>query len=728
MKDPNYDGSYRYPYEEDLEDDYEDYDETVRADIGEDIRDILHWKEERDALAEKIKPIDFEDLPPIENVPEVGVVEELPPIENVPAENYMEGVPPYLYDPSDAYMAGQPSYQNDPSNAYMAGQAPYPNDPSNDFIEELPPYENIPSNNYMEGMPPVDPAPGNVFIGELSPTDSYRNAGLAREFPPPPDRVDAPLSPDGSGQEPQTAGAGYIPVEDFSPADRYSGGPGFAPERDPGYSPEGGGNQPPGSGRDYSNDHKKKKRRKTSRPYLFVSYAFVAIFFLLIGNLVYFNIKERDAILASPYNRRQDDLAANVRRGSILASDGTELAVTQTDELGNETRVYPYGSIFAHVIGYSANGRSGLEASENVNLLTTHMDLLERAERELKGKKAIGDNVVTTLSVRLQQTAWQALGDRRGAVVVLNPKTGAVLAMVSKPDFDPNTIGESWNAIVNDPYNSCLLNRSTQGLYVPGSTYKILTALAYYREHGTFDDYHYTCTGEITQGENTIHCAGGAVHGELDFAGAFAQSCNCAFSDMGRKLGPGPLIGVMDSLLLGKSLPSPVPASKSRYDLSKDDSVFRLMQTAFGQGGTTVTPWQMALIVSAIANGGTLMEPYLVDKVLSPEGKTISSHNPRSYRKLFKEDEADALSGLLRAVVTGGSGIELASFPVACYGKTGSGEFTRSDGSRGTHAWFVGYAGVMDADVAFAVIAEDSGSGADVAVPIAHAVLNAFYS
>ncbi|MGX8728442.1 MAG: penicillin-binding transpeptidase domain-containing protein [Lachnospiraceae bacterium] len=197
---------------------------------------------------------------------------------------------------------------------------------------------------------------------------------------------------------------------------------------------------------------------------------------------------------------------------------------------------------------------------------------------------------------------------------------------------------------------------------------------------------------------------------------------------MGRQLGVKPLIGVMDSLLLGKTLPCPVLASKSRYDLKETDSTFRLMQTAFGQGGTSVTPWQMALIVSAIANKGTLMEPYLVDKVLSVDGKTISSHSSKTYRKLFSEEEAAALSVLLRAVVTNGSAAELAGFPVACYGKTGSGEFTRSDGSRGTHAWFVGYAGVMDADVAFAVIAEDSGSGADVAVPIAHALLNAYYS
>ena len=676
MKDPSLENPYDVPYGEEPEGDYEDYDEVVRADIGEDIRDILNWKEEREALAERIRPID---------------VDELPPAGDAASNAYAGNAPTVPYAPADGF-PGQDGY---PGPGYAEAYPPGDGFAAPGYAPEYPPVSGNAAPGYAEAYPPGDGYPGQDF----------EDGGFGQDLRPVPE--------------------GYIPVESFSREGSGFGGPGYTP-MEPESFPPGGGNLPPGGGN--TMEKPGKKRRKTLRPYLFVSYAFLLIFFLLIGNLVYFNIRERDAILASPYNHRQDDLAATVRRGSILASDGQELAYTSADELGNETRVYPYGPMFAHVVGYTANGRSGLESTENVSLLTSHMDILERTERELNGRKALGDHVLTTLSPKLQQTAWQALGERRGAVVVLNPKTGAVLAMVSRPDFDPNTIGESWNAIVSDPNNSCLLNRSTQGLYVPGSTYKILTALAYLREHGSFDGYHYTCAGEITEGENTIHCAGGSVHGDLDFAGAFAVSCNCAFSDLGRKLGAKPLKNVMDSLLLGQTLPCPVLASKSRYDLSESDSTFRLMQTAFGQGGTAVTPWQMALIVSAIANKGTLMEPYLVEKVLSPDGKTVSSHSSRSYRRLLAEEEANALSGLLRAVVTNGSAMELAGFPVACYGKTGSGEFTRSDGSRGTHAWFVGYAGVTDADVAFAVIAEDSGSGSDVAVPIAHAVLNAYYS
>ncbi len=641
-----------YP-EDGPEEDYEDYDQVTRADIGQDVRNIMLMNEERDALAEKIKPVDFEELPPVE------VASALP----------QEGGPA----------------------AQVQGAAPYPLDPT---------YGGYIQNNAANA--------GGVY-GQTE--RGYAGASYGATY----------------------AADGYLdsdPGDVAYPEEGY-GNPDYL---DPSYGGDGGGDVPPSDDPDGYEDRNngggraKRLRRRTSRPYLFVSYAFVAIFLLLIGHLVYFNIKERDAILASPYNRRQDDLAANVRRGSILASDGSELAVTHTDELGNESRVYPYGSIFAHVVGYSTNGRSGLEASENVALLTSHMDILERAERELRGEKSLGDHVITTLNARLQQTAWYALGDRRGAVVALNPKTGAILAMVSKPDFDPNTIVESWQAIVNDPGNSCLLNRATQGLYVPGSTYKILTSLAYFREHGTFDGYHFDCTGVITEGENAIHCAGGSVHGSLDFGGAFAWSCNCAFSDMGRSMGAKSLINVMDSLLLGKKLPCPLPASKSRYTLSTTDDTFRVMQTAFGQGGTVVTPWQMALIVAAIANKGELMEPYLVEKVVNVDGKAVESHKAKNYKRLLSENEAGNLSNLLRAVVTNGSAQELMSLPVACYGKTGSAEFTRSDGSRGTHAWFVGYAGAKDPDIVIAVIAEDAGSGSEVAVPIAHAVLGAYYS
>ena len=201
----------------------------------------------------------------------------------------------------------------------------------------------------------------------------------------------------------------------------------------------------------------------------------------LIGYLVYFNVVKSEDFINSPYNTRQDTFADRVVRGQILDSNGEVLARTDVDGEGNETRVYPYSNIFAHVVGYASQGKSGLESEANFQLLTSHAFFLEQLKNQFQGKKNQGDNVITTLNANLQQTAYAALGDRRGAIVVMEPSTGKILAMVVKPDFDPNTIDADWDYLINDPNDSRLLNRATMGQYPPGSVFKIVDALAYYR-------------------------------------------------------------------------------------------------------------------------------------------------------------------------------------------------------------------------------------------------------
>lgn len=146
-------------------------------------------------------------------------------------------------------------------------------------------------------------------------------------------------------------------------------------------------------------------------------------------------------------------------------------------------------------------------------------------KNEFSGKKNQGDTVISSLNADLQTTAYNSLGDRRGAVVVMEPSTGRILAMVSKPDFDPNTIAENWDTLVNDESNSSLLNRATNGAYPPGSTFKIVTALDYFRQKGSLEGYSYLCQGSITVDDHTIRCYNGTVHGQEDFYSAFAHSC-----------------------------------------------------------------------------------------------------------------------------------------------------------------------------------------------------------
>ena len=298
-----------------------------------------------------------------------------------------------------------------------------------------------------------------------------------------------------------------------------------------------------------------KRRRARNRSYTCVSVFFMAIFMGLIAYLIYFNAIKSDDFINSPYNTRQDTFSDRVVRGSILSSDGEVLAQTNVSEDGTEERSYPYGNTFAHVVGYDTNGKSGLESEANFQLLSSHEFFLNQIRNEFMGTKNTGDSVVSTLSADLQTTAYNSLGDRRGAVVALEPSTGKILAMVSKPDFDPNTISENWDSLVNDETNSSLLNRATMGQYPPGSTFKVVTALDYFRTHGSFNGFSFDCQGSITKEGHTIQCYNGNVHGTEDFYTAFANSCNCAFAEIGTELGGASLLKTSEDLLFNKKLP-----------------------------------------------------------------------------------------------------------------------------------------------------------------------------
>ena len=469
-------------------------------------------------------------------------------------------------------------------------------------------------------------------------------------------------------------------------------------------------------------------RRRINAPYTFISYAFVLVFLMLIGYLVYFNIYERDSIQNSPYNKRQDSQTRYVTRGSITAADGTVLAETHIDESGRESRYYPYGNEFAHVVGYDTNGKAGLESVCNYDLLASHYNIIDRVTNEFTGQKNPGDTVVTSLSVSLQETAYSALGEHRGAVVVIDPKTGDILAMVSKPDFNPNTIAADWNDIISVNTNSQLVNRAVSGLYPPGSTFKIVTALSYFQKNATFADFSFDCTGILENSGHTVHCFDQTAHGQEDFEQAFANSCNCAFSQIGLDVGADALRSTAESLLFNQSLPCLLGGKKSSYALKASEGNAAMMQTAFGQGDTLVTPYHMALIVSAIANDGVLMKPRFVRRVESVDGNVVTKNDPESYKILMTRTESDQMKNLMEKVVTDGTGSGLYTDWYSAAGKTGSAEYRREDGQTGTHSWFVGFSGVEDPDIVVAVIAEDAGAGSTTAVPIAREIFNSYYS
>lgn len=445
---------------------------------------------------------------------------------------------------------------------------------------------------------------------------------------------------------------------------------------------------------------------------------------------MYFNIVRAKSIVNSPYNERQDAFADRVIRGSITDREGNILAETETAEDGTEIRTYPYGAAFAHVVGYSypATGKSGLESIENFELLTSNAFFIEKFKNEFQDAKNMGDTVVTTLDANLQQAAYNALGGNKGAVVVMEASTGKILTMLSSPTFDPNTVEANWDALNSDDSESPLLNRATQGQYAPGSTFKVVTALEYMREHSDYANYSYDCAGEITAEGVTIHCFDSTVHGLQDLRSSMANSCNASLANIGLSLNKTAYRETAEELLFNKKLPSVLDYSNGSFEINENSTGAEMMMTAMGQGETLVSPYHMALITSAIANGGTLMDPYLVEKVTNYTGSEIRKNVPKSYRKLMTSDEASQLKEYMKAVVDEGTATMMSGQSYTVAGKTGTAEYSMDDGEK-THSWFMGFTNIDNPELVISVIIEgyDGDSGAK-AVPIAKQILDAYYS
>ena len=429
-----------------------------------------------------------------------------------------------------------------------------------------------------------------------------------------------------------------------------------------------------------------KNSRKNNREFTVITYAVLVLFVCMMGYFAYFQFVKSEDFINSPYNKRQDLFARKVTRGEIISADGRILAETITDTDGTETRYYPYANMFAHVVGFSTNGKSGLESIANFNLLRSHTMTLEKVVNELQGEKNIGDNVVTTLNYDLQDTAYEALGKYDGAIVVMEPSTGKILAMVSKPDYDPNNIAEDWDELTaEDSESSVLLNRATQGLYPPGSVFKIFTTLEYVHENSDYEDYSFDCNGKFTEGDSVIHCYKNKRHGQEDLIGSFADSCNSSFASLGLTLNPDSFTELCDSMLFNTSLPLRFESSKSSFSLDADADVSTVLETSIGQGKTLVTPMHMALVVSAIANDGVLMNPYLIDHTENYNGIVVDAYEPTEYGTLLSTEDASLMQTFMREVVEDGTGERLSGQSYTAAGKTGTAEFSTS--SKASHAW-----------------------------------------
>lgn len=474
--------------------------------------------------------------------------------------------------------------------------------------------------------------------------------------------------------------------------------------------------------------YSKKRHEESNKEIGVITYIFLGVFLLLLIYLGVFTQFQAPNIINNNYNKRQSLLESRIIRGEILSRERNVLAQTKSDTDGGYYRTYPYRNVFSHIVGYSTHGVLGIESIENFTLLTSDSNIVTKVSNDLSGKKNHGNNVVTTLHTNMQLAAYDALEDLNGCIFAMDSRTGEILCCVSKPDFDPNEVIGKWDRLSGDAEKSPLLNRAFLGLYAPGSTFKIVTALEYLKEHnGDISDYDFNCTGSYEIEGSHINCFHEETHGEVDFKDSFAKSCNSSFANISYSLNKGKFEDTIDELLFDKELPLPLSYSKGECDINSSSSTDDLLQTGIGQGRTLISPAHMTLITSSIANDGVLMRPYVIDSIENYDGGVIRKTKQKEYKRLIDENYAKELQELMREVVV--SGTATRAYDTGNYtisGKTGSAEY--SSDKRQSHAWFTGFSSKSDPEIAISVIIEGGGSGGAVAVPIAKKVLDAYYN
>ena len=455
---------------------------------------------------------------------------------------------------------------------------------------------------------------------------------------------------------------------------------------------------------------------------------FTALFAVLIGNLTYIQVIKADDYQSMPGNNHTIARQAYVQRGSIITSDGVTLAESIQKDDGTYTRSYPNGNLAAHTVGYYSNryGASGVESTMN-DTLTGSKDYSswENALLSLAGVSQPGNSVVLSLDSRIQKAAENALSARTGAIVVLDPRTGAVLAKASSPTFD-NTDIESVRS--NGGSDSSEFDRATQALYTPGSTFKVVT-LSAALETGTASlDTTFRAPSEIQVGGAAVTNVNRADFGTISLRRAFAVSSNTAFAQLATEVGADSLVQYARAFGYGQSLGQDFSTTASIMpdpdEMTKWELGWAGAGQPVGQGhtpGPQTTCMQNAVVAAAIANDGIAMNPYVVAQVLSPEGTVISETQARSLGQAVSASTAAQVKEAMLEVVQSGSGTAAQVSGVQVAGKTGTAEATSSK----INSTFIGFVPYDTPTVAISVVIESHEDGDETAAAVAGQVLAA---
>ena len=439
-------------------------------------------------------------------------------------------------------------------------------------------------------------------------------------------------------------------------------------------------------------------------------------FVVLIGYMSYFQMFKSDTIKNNAYNKRLWMDEESILRGSIFDRNGEILAYSEkNDEKIN--RVYKYDYLYSHIIGYSLRdyGKSGLEKNYNNELINSKSSIGFNEVIDIINPQKIGNNLTLTVDNGLQKLSRNLLQGKRGTIITMNPSNGEILSMVSMPDFNVNSLSEDWSFVSIDK-GSPLLNRATQGLYAPGSVFKVVTALSILENNM---EAEYKCSGSTVIDGYTINDFSGKVHGEIGIDDAFIYSCNTYFANFALKVGYDNLKDTAESVLFNKRIDFKLDIKESIFPQNFSGKT-DLAASGIGQGRILVTPLNMLLITSSIANDGKMITPTIVKDIKSPNDALIYKYEPLLISNLPTND-TNRVKSMMRSVVEKGTGKKASIKGISVSGKTGT-----AQNSKGLNdIWFVGFAPYEQAKISVVVLIEDQTStGGELAAPIARELMN----
>lgn len=446
------------------------------------------------------------------------------------------------------------------------------------------------------------------------------------------------------------------------------------------------------------------------------------MFLLVISSFIYFWVFKSEYYANHELNKRKWEYNSKYTRGKILDRNGEVLVYT--DE--NQTRVYKYGEAFFHPIGYFSYkyGLAGIESQMN-EYLKKPKGLIVNLKEFFKNKpKFLGDDITLTLDKDIQNYAYSILGDKIGSIVVMNPKTGEIYAMVSKPGIDPNYIDVLWEN-VSKREDAPFYNRAVNALYAPGSTFKILTAAAAIDKEKNVVNREFVDEGHIYFNERErLSNQDQKAYGKINLKQAFVNSSNVVFGNLSLELGNKYLKNYAERFYFNKEIIiEGLNVSKSKFPDLNLNEVGLIAQSGIGQGKVLATPIIMAMVASSVANDGNLKKPYIISSISDYTSSIVKKNNPQTLSKPMKKKIANTLKQYMKSVVDHNlTHIEEFS-NIKAAGKTGTSDH-KKDGKDGVpHSWFVGFAPLDDPKVAISVIVEEGGPGRGIASNIAAKVM-----